>query len=560
MKQSGSILITAGFAFLVAAPASYGQTVRGHLLDQTTGQPIPAGFVVLLGDNLTEYDRSLTDRQGRFELAAPGPGRYALRSVVIGIQSTMTPPFELLVGQEIAVEFAIEALVVTLPTVVIEDERTCAGPTEVGMAAATLWEEARKALNVVVWTQNKQMLRHHVMLYERELDPNTLKVMHDRTWSHSDYNPGSLFQTADSVSTAGYIQQTDKDELIFAGPDANVLLSEEFASRHCFGLVQGDGDRAGLIGLSFEPVLKQSLPDIEGVLWLDTKSAELRFLEFSYTHVSDVLQSEHIGGRVEFERLPLGPWVVRRWWIRMPILGVRQKGFSDFIRETYIEYLEEDGGWVTEIEMLDGTPLVRVGVTTLTGKVMNLRAAKPLAGARMILVGTEYEARTDRNGDFRFEGLPEGTYRVSYGSEVLKALGYVPPLVEVSLSIDQPEALTLVIPPLSQLWSDICPGSDSQQSAIIMGFIRDSLTLQPISGAQVIAYRAGTEGGTGGELTNWAGHYRLCGLPGEVTWTVEVARADTTGVTIRRANMTVSTGDIVQIDFAIPESGGGTTP
>jgi hypothetical protein len=61
-------------------------------------------------------------------------------------------------------------------------------------------------------------------------------------------------------------------------------------------------------------------------------------------------------------------------------------------------------------------------------------------------------------------------------------------------------------------------------------------------------------------LTNWAGHYRLCGLPGEVTWTVEVARADTTGVTIRRANMTVSTGDIVQIDIAIPESGGGTTP
>jgi hypothetical protein len=41
---------------------------------------------------------------------------------------------------------------------------------------------------------------------------------------------------------------------------------------------------------------------------------------------------------------------------------------------------------------------------------------------------------------------------------------------------------------------------------------------------------------------------------------VEVARADTTGVTIRRANMTVSTGDIVQIDIAIPESGGGTTP
>jgi hypothetical protein len=39
---------------------------------------------------------------------------------------------------------------------------------------------------------------------------------------------------------------------------------------------------------------------------------------------------------------------------------------------------------------------------------------------------------------------------------------------------------------------------------------------------------------------------------------VEVARADAAGVTIRRANITVGTGAIFRIDFAVPE--GGTPP
>ncbi len=531
------------------------QTVRGRLLDRMTEQPIAAGFVVLLGDNLIEHGRTLTDAQGRFQLDAPGPGTYRLQSAVIGIRSTITPAFTVQAGQEIEILFSIRALFVTLPTVVIEDERTCEGPPEAGMAAGTLWEEARKALSFVAWTAQQEMLLYEVVLYERELDPNTLEVLKGRRSTYSEYQPRGFFSTQDSVSVLGYVQQSDDRGLIFSGPDAEVLLSNDFASQHCFGVVQGAGERAGYVGLSFTPTLDRRLPDIAGVLWLDRETAELRFLEYRYTNVPVALQSEKIGGRVEFEALPHGLWIVRRWWIRMPIFGTRQQGYSDFLRETYLKTIEEDGGWVTAVETLDGTPVLRSGVATLTGEVVNLRRAQPLVGARIILVSTEYEARTDRNGRFRFDKIPEDTYRVSFGHEILFALGYVPPLAEVTLSIDHPEQVTLVIPSLTQLWSDICPGGDPRRGGIVTGFIRDSVSLDPIPGAQILVYRDAETRERAETMTDWAGHFKLCDLPPDVRWTIEVRRAGPSGVVVRKAGVVFDAGDIVRADFAIPEGG-----
>ena len=568
MSQSRSVLTVWAVTFLVVAPGLGAQTIRGRLVDLTTGQPIPAGFVVLIGDSATEYDRALTDGAGYFQMEAPEPGAYRLKSAVIGIRSSISDAFQLAEGRTLELEFRITAIVVTLPVLEVIDERTCAGPPEAGMAAAVLWEEARKALNAVAWTERQGILRHSLALYERLLDPNTLEIEEARRWSQSGYYRGSPFatRTVESLTTAGYIQRYE-NEFIYYGPDATVLLSEDFASQHCFGIERGEGDRAGYVGLSFEPILSRSVPDIEGVLWLDRESAELRFLEFRYTNDPKGIKSEAVGGRVEFERLPLGPWIVRRWWIRMPILGVRERVFSDFIREAYLETIKEDGGWVTEVQTLEGSPVVRGGVATLTGNVINLRQAEPLMGARVVLVSTEFEARTDRNGEFRFDNIPEGAYRVSFGPELLDALGYVPPLVAVTLSIDKPQSVTLVIPPLSQLRSDLCPGSDPARGGIVSGFVRDSLTLRPIRGVQVLAYRAGTAANSEEQqrnrsdtMTDWAGHYRLCDLPGEMTWTIEVRRAGESGVTVRRANVTLSAGDVMRADFAIPATNGRTVP
>jgi hypothetical protein len=503
----------------------------------------------------SEHGRAMTDAQGRFKLDAPRPGTYRLQSAVIGIRSTITQPFTIEAGQEIKIDFLVQALFVTLPTVVIEDERTCEGPPDAGMAASVLWEEARKALQIVTWTEQQEMLLYEVVLYERELDPNTLEILTGRRRTYSEYQPRGFFSTQDSVSAVGYVQQGEDGGLVFSGPDAEVLLSEGFASQHCFGVKQGTGDRAGYVGLSFTPALDRRLPDIEGVLWLDRETAELRLLEYKYTNVPVALQSEQIGGRVEFEALPHGLWIVRRWWIRMPIFGTRQQGYSDFLRETYLKAVEEDGGWVTGVETLDGTAVIRSGVGTLTGEVVNLRAAQPLAGATIILVGTEYETRTDRNGQFRFDKIPEGTYRVSFGHEILFALGYVPPLTEVTLSLDHPGEITMVIPPLTRLWPDICPGGNPQRGGIVAGFVRDSVSLQPVPGTQVLVYREGDTRERAETMSDWAGHFAVCDLPPDVRWVIEVRRAGPSGVVVRKAAVIFDAGDIVRADFAIPERG-----
>jgi iron complex outermembrane recepter protein len=65
---------------------------------------------------------------------------------------------------------------------------------------------------------------------------------------------------------------------------------------------------------------------------------------------------------------------------------------------------------------------------TITGLVMEAATGVPLAGANVILVGTERGAATDAEGAFRISGLPQGAYtiRASY-------VGYRPEEVTVDL-------------------------------------------------------------------------------------------------------------------------------
>ena len=554
---------------LLTAPCALAQTITGHLVDQVSGQPIAAGFVVLLNDDSQELGRTLTDTRGYFEIKATGPGRYRLQSAVIGIKSTVTPSFELTAGQDLIVEFAVKARIVTLPTVVIEDERTCEGPPQAGMAAATLWDEARKALNAVAWTERQGMLSYELVRYERDLDPNTLEVSHSRSWTLSDVHretpwltltPDSSI-TADSLAISGYIRRDADRGYSYVGPDAHVLLSDMFARFHCFGLREGRDDRAGHVGLSFEPARGRSVPEVAGVLWLDQRTAALRFLDYVYVNNPVGIESDKIGGRIEFERLPSGPWIVRRWWIRMPVLGTRQRGLSDFMRESYIKTIEEDGGWVSEVRTLNGEVIERSGVATLTGSVWNLRTAAPLPRARIVLVGTGYETYTDRQGQFRFDDVPEGTYRISFGDEILDALGFVPPLAEATVTLDQPQTATLVIPSVEQTWSHLCPGSNPGRSGIVSGFIRDSVSMEPIAGAQVLIYGAREiaqyprKDPKAETITDWAGHFQMCDLPAGEAWMVYVRRADEYGVTVREAQVTFGVGDVVRIDFLLPTGG-----
>jgi hypothetical protein len=151
---------------------------------------------------------------------------------------------------------------------------------------------------------------------------------------------GRPFETppAEELVTHGFVRTTEAGEHYYA-PDADVLLSDAFLDTHCFGVRVGG---PGLIGLAFEPLPDRSVPDVEGVLWLDESEAELRFLEYGYTGLSfPARMARKFGGRLEFERLPTGAWIIRRWSIRGPIRGLGGRYSAAAV--------QEEGGEVTEI-------------------------------------------------------------------------------------------------------------------------------------------------------------------------------------------------------------------
>lgn len=395
--------------FFVAGPL-FSQTISGQLLDEITGRPISGGFVILLGDSAVQHTRTLTDPQGRFTLEAPGAGRYRLQSAVIGVKSKISEPIDVAVEETVEFTFVIPAISITLPTMVVRGNRACRTRRKASVAALTLWEEAQKALDAVAWTEEQGTLRHRLVQYQRLLDPHSLRSQDSLRWSQSGMYRASPFRTlpADELAATGFIKQTGKHEYYYYGPDANVLLSNEFANLHCFAVQRHEDER--LIGLAFRPIKGRKVPDIAGVLWLDRESAQLQYLEYGYTGAPAGAKSEHVGGRVEFERLPDGPWMVRKWWIRMPVMGIRQTKFSDFTSEAYLVALKEMGGWVSEIHAPDGTLIQRGLATSLIGKVIDMETAEPLAGVSVIIVGTGYRARTDSSGRFFLHGLAEDTY------------------------------------------------------------------------------------------------------------------------------------------------------
>lgn len=331
---------------LLLLPAALGaQAVHGTLREQAGGRPIGGAVVVLLDGAGTQLSGTLTDAAGRFLLKAPAPGAYRLRAERIGFRSVLSPALSLSAGDTLEHDLVAPAEAIRLEGVAVGGERRCVRRPAEGMRAATLWEEARKALNAAALTQDQELVRFRVRRFQRRLDPQFLRVQGEETSLRTLYGSSPFASLpADDLARNGY-RRADGDGWVYYAPDAHVLLSDAFLDTHCFRVRRGEKETRGLVGLAFEPLRSQRVSDIEGVLWLDARTAELRFVEFGYTRIPlprDAAQ----GGRVEYERLPGGAWIVRRWWIRMPLLA--QRAQSDAL--SLVGVLETGG----EVEQVRG--------------------------------------------------------------------------------------------------------------------------------------------------------------------------------------------------------------
>ena len=564
--------LLAAAARAAAAPAA-AQTVDGRLVERD-GSPVPRTLVVLLDEAGARRGGAMTGDDGAFRIAAPGAGRYRLRAERVGYATTTTTVFALAVDERRAVRLVADSRAVALRGITAQTRsRRCAVRPGAGLQTAILWEEARKALTTAAFAAERQMYRYEVRTWRREMDHRTLQVLEeesrvqDALARHPFASP-----PPEQLSRDGYIQLRP-DGMYYYGPDVAVLLSSEFLSDHCLR-VADDPRAAGdsLVGIAFEPVRsRRSTPEIEGVLWLDRESAWLKRVEYRYVGLPPTVDAGRLGGRIEFERLDEGTWIVRRWWIRMPELEAsrlpvalpRNRGLFAGYVDARLAGIREDGGMVTGTTTRDGAPLAASArPAVLEGSVWDSTRAAPLAGARVYLSGTAAAAETGPDGRFRLETPVEGSFTVALSHPDLGPLSSAVPPRVVELKAGETAAVSLAVPGWGSLTPRLCAGGTRPAAfrGVAVGRVRQA-DGTGAGGARVRATWTRAMIGAGGarqesrsveSRADAGGFYVLCGLPEGKP--VEIAAVHGT-VASRAAEVSAPRGEPLRHDLALGRGG-----
>jgi hypothetical protein len=508
-------------ALLISLPArAAAQAVRGTVVDGA-GSPVPGALVALVGEDGRVAGEVLADGGGRFLVRATVPGRFTLRARRVGYRTSSSPALTLAAGETADYRMVAAVERVTLPALTATSERRCTSATDPGVV--TLWEEARKALDATAVTSRQYPYRYTMRRGLRHVDAGTLLTRSEET--HTD---DALLSTpfvavpAEQLATRGYIEEAG-DTTVFFAPDAQVLLSQSFLELHCFTAKAGDVWHRGMVGLGFAPVCRTGRrADVEGVLWMDARTAELRVLEYGYTGIPAVQMPREVGGRVEFRRLPEGGWIVSRWRIRMPdaprvvrsgVPSARAAGLS-----MSVPGLAEETGEVLAIRDRAGAAVPLEGAARLAGLVYDSTRGAPLAGARVYLAGTQSFTVTDSAGRYVLDGVAEGVYSLGYAHPRLDSLRYSPQPVQVVVTPPLAMARDLAIPSLARLLTAACPAAaPAAETGAFAGLVTAQGDGRPMAGVPVrAAWQRPGEAGDSAHLisvTDEAGAYRFCAVP-----------------------------------------------
>jgi hypothetical protein len=404
------VLLICTLLLALTAPGSWAQRVTGELVVAETAAPVSGALVTLLDEGNQTRAGTLSDAEGRFVLAAPSPGRYRLKAERIGFESILSPILVLGAGGTVEHRMVISTAAVELEGITARGTQRCQARPDSGADMHRVWEEARKALSAVALTENLRFARFEIRTYERDID-RTGRVIAEQSTAREVLNdyPFRSIAAADLMQD-GFVQQVG-DSIVYHGPDAHVLLSDEFLDGHCFSLRRA-AERPGMIGLAFEPMARRShIPGVVGVLWLDEGAAELRQMEYRYTRFpparggrfAPAPEPSGFGGTLDFMRLENGAWIVSAWRLLVPSRPVMREwrgGTSAVTRET--------GGEVAAIAQPGSARRLAVGDGAILGRVLDADDRSAVEGAVVYLSGTQHTVRTGPAGEFRLANLREG--------------------------------------------------------------------------------------------------------------------------------------------------------
>lgn len=511
-----------GLVVASAGPVT-GQTyVSGRVTDAETGAALEGAVVRLVEPDAADDDAAagaFTDADGRFRLRLERPGRYRLTAERIGYRRHEGDVFLVKLGERAERDVELRPEGVELSGIEVTTRRRCSVDPETAEATQRLWREARRALEGARWTSEHGSVKARTRNFERRLDADFEVV--ETVSETRGYGIGATpyrSLPAEDLSRRGYADARG-DHLDYFAPDAEALLSDHFQQDHCFWVTRDDAPEPGWVGLAFEPAEGRDAPEIEGVLWLDERTAELERLEFGYVNLPFPTSAHSGGGEVDFHRLPSGPWIVRRWSLRMPLIEREDIRIGRYHREDLeVAGYDQEGGQVVRVTD-DGRPLFDAEEATVAGTVHDSLRSRPLSGAVVELVGTDRVDTTDVQGDFRFPAVPEGSYRVRARHPLVGDLELHPPEARVEAEPGRVAGVRLGLPGPGTVVEALCPDASPDAGAVV-GRVRTEED-ERVPEARVASVWPKQPAGAG-EPDDWVhrqvrtddrGLYRLCGVP-----------------------------------------------
>ncbi len=510
-------------ALALSGPAVSAQQVELQLREAGSQVPIGGAIVRLLRDGDDSVAaQGLTSDFGRILLRAPAPGRYRVKADRIGWVGILSGVVELAQGQLLRSEMVMPTTRLELPTIEVRTRSRCerqGGPE--GREILAVWEEIQKALTANLITAEAGTVPLHVREFRRQLQRNgtVLREYH----ISSSIMRGQVYasQPPAELAVRGFVQVDADDSLTYAVPDAALLVSDEFSATHCFGLTP---DEEGLVGLTFEPVPGRRLPDVSGTIWVDRATSELKFLDYAYTGLPGLLARAELGGRVEFQRLPSGAWIVRYWHVRTPDIALAEIRTTGDVRRylpRHVGYLDL-GGRVA----IAGDQSGRVHLALVQGRVTDGTAqGAGLPGATIQVQGSGEQVVTDHEGRYEL-AVPVFGERGITATHPKLGLLPAPSGLTWTLSLGDTTRADFVVPPMALFVREFCGAGRSTRSGVI------GLVLDPegagVAGLEVRATWRTAAGGIwdARARTGRRGVCALCDLPADEAVTLRVLDRD----------------------------------
>ena len=506
------LLLTA--AVIVAGSQARAQEARVEVVDASTGRPL-VGANISLFDSLAvvPLGGGFSDQNGRMDLRAPSRGPYRIRADKVGYDTWTSVQLQL--GDRPINVRAGMALTRTPVPLVSRSETACQQLTGPGTLAGDLWIEMKKALTASATTEAQGLVPIDVDLYERVLDRN-LAVVSERAEQRARISRRPVTGISwDQLDSTRRGEGSNSD--VYRAPDAATILSDQFVKSHCYAAIRGYGPETGLTGLEFKPARVGGLPEVAGVLWLDPRGNTLRALNFDYVNLPIPLRIARTTGRVEFQQLPGGQWIVPRWYIRMPRIArvtSTDVGSPTVSRDSLVGYQEVGG-----VARLAGTPAPpasgnSAGAASPVGRDAAAAsgnapgADSPAAANQSLLVGIVYDSSSGRalsgvqisTGGGRFKTVTNsgGRYELPISGALNDTIVFEHPrlrLLRVServQSISLPAGArgqaSLIVPSYGALRKSICGLNETGTEAqgLMAGYVRDAAG-RPVPRAHVWA-------------------------------------------------------------------------